>query len=187
LVAGESALPSAQGLVELLDGALWEANRTLLRIAAEEPDCAGMGATAVAGLVFDKTVAICHVGDCRAYHHTSGTLRRVTRDQTLAQRLVDLGTLTEEEASQHPSASQVAQALGRHYDLEPSRQTLELAGGDWLVLSCDGLHAHLDESAIGGVIERARQPSELAQTLIEGVNAAGGSDNCTVIAVRVVG
>ena len=93
-----------------------------------------------------------------------------------------LGTLTERQARTHPSASQVTQALGRQYDIEPSRQTLALAADDVLVLACDGLHAHLDEEALAAVV--AKYPEGPASALVEAANAAGGSDNCTVIVAR---
>jgi protein phosphatase len=184
LVAGEEALPTAEALVEALDFVLWEAHRAIARAAADEPGCAGMGATAVVGAIFNGITAICHVGDCRAYHLRDGVLRRLTRDQTLRQRLVDLGQLSETEAQRHSSAGQVTQALGRQYDLEPSRQTLELVAGDVLLLACDGLHAQLSDAEIHDSLRRADEPDRLAQALIERADAAGGLDNCTVIVVQ---
>ena len=182
LVAGVEPLPDEAGFLEMLDLALWEANRAVHRIASEDPALAGMGATGIAVLVCDGTAAICHVGDCRAYLFRAGELRTLTQDQTLARRMVELGTLTERQARTHPSASQVTQALGRQYDIEPSRQTLALAPDDLLVLACDGLHAHLDEAAVAAVL--AKRPGEPASALVEAANAAGGSDNCTVVVGR---
>jgi protein phosphatase len=181
LVAGIEPLPDEAGFLEMLDLALWEANRSVHRVASENPSLAGMGATAVAALVCDGTATICHVGDCRAYLFRAGSVRALTQDQTLARRMVELGTLTERQARTHPSAGQVTQALGRQYDIEPSRLTLALAAGDALVLACDGLHAHLDESAVAAVLGR----HAAAAALVEAANAAGGSDNCTVVVGRV--
>ena len=182
LVAGVEPLPDEAGFLEMLDLALWEANRAVHRAASEDSALAGLGATGVAALVCDGTAAICHVGDCRAYLFRAGELQTLTQDQTLARRMVELGTLTERQARTHPSASQVTQALGRQYDIEPSRQTLALAPDDLLVLACDGLHAHLDEAAVAAVL--AKRPGEPASALVEAANAAGGSDNCTVVVGR---
>jgi protein phosphatase len=187
LAAGEEALPTAEGLVEALDFALWEAHRAVARAAAAESGCEGMGATAVAALVLDGVAAVCHVGDCRAYHFRSGTLRQLTRDQTLAGRLVELGQLGEEEARRHPSASQVTQALGGQHDLEPSRQALELAAGDVLLLACDGLHTQVDDRELAALVGRGGGPDELAARLVARADEAGGSDNCTVVALRLEG
>ena len=183
LVAGVEPLPDDAGFLEMLDLAIWEANRAIHRVATDEPTLTGMGATGVAVLVGNTTMAICHVGDCRAYLCRAGAVRVLTQDQTLARRMVELGTLTERQAKTHPSASQVTQALGRHFDIEPSRQTMSLLANDVLVLACDGLHAHLDEAAIASIL--AKHPDDAASALVEAANAAGGSDNCTVIVARV--
>jgi protein phosphatase len=101
--------------------------------------------------------------------------------------MVELGMLSESEARHNRAASQVTQALGRQYELEPSRQTLELQPGDWLVLACDGLHAHLGPERLAEVIAPARDPAELAEALVRRADEAGGSDNCTAIALHVAG
>jgi protein phosphatase len=145
-----------------------------------------MGATAITALVVDGMASICHVGDCRAYLHRGGVLEQKTQDQTIVRRMVDLGMLSEGEARIHRAASQVTQALGRQYELEPSRQTLELLAGDWLVLACDGLHAHLEPARLQEVIAAATDATALARLLVQHADDAGGSDNCTVIAVRCV-
>jgi protein phosphatase len=181
LVTGQEKLDDPERMLEALELALWEANRAVSRAAEEEPGCAGMGATAVAAVVVDGLAGICHVGDCRAYLHRGGELRQLTRDQTLVARMIELGTLTEREAKKHPAAHQVSQALGKQYDLEPSRQTLELQAGDRLVLACDGLHAHLDAEALAGVVREGADAAGLAAALVERADGAGGSDNCTVV------
>jgi protein phosphatase len=183
LLNGQEKPDDAEGLLDALDRALWEANRAISRAAEEETGCAGMGSTAVAALIVDGLAAICHVGDCRAYLHRDGELRQLTRDQTLVERMIDLGTLTEREARMHPAASQVTQALGKQYDLEPSRQTLELLAGDRLVLACDGLHAHLGAKELAEILEEEENTAGLAAMLVESANQAGGSDNCTVVVV----
>ncbi len=182
LVSGQET-GELEAMLDALDRALWEANRAVSRVAEEEPGCSGMGATAVAAIVFDNRAAICHVGDCRAYLHRAGAIEQLTRDQTLVERMLELGTLTEREAKRNPAANQVTQALGKQYDLEPSRQTVELKPGERLILACDGLHAHLDAAAIAAVCAEKEDPAELAAELVERANQAGGSDNCTVIVV----
>ncbi len=186
LVAAQETVNGGEALVEVLDNALWQANRAVAEVAQTEAGCAGMGATAVAALVVDRVAAVCHVGDCRAYLYRDGGLRQMTRDQTVVSRMVDLGQLSEKEARHHRAASQVTQALGRQFELEPSRQTIELRPGDTLVLACDGLHAHLDAEALGGLIALARDPAELADTLVRRADEAGGSDNCTVIVLAAL-
>jgi PPM family protein phosphatase len=165
--------------------ALQEANRGVLAQARGEPACKGMGATAAVVLVWDGLVLVGHVGDCRVYHQHAGRLTRVTKDQTLVARMVELGTLSPKEALHHPARNEVYQAIGRQPVLEPAAHQLRVVPGDWLLVACDGLHAHLDDPALQAEVGKAAPSAGvLAQQLVDLVNQRGGSDNCTVVAVR---
>ncbi len=178
LVTGDSWIDELAS--EAVDLALWDANRAILRAAEEDASCEGMGATAVAAWLSGGNLALCHVGDCRAYLLHGGELVRLTEDQTLARRMVEMGALKASEADRHPAASQVSQALGRQADLEPSRLTRVLEPGDVLLLCCDGLHGQVDDEAI----RQALPADDAAQRLVRLADEAGGADNCTVAVVR---
>jgi protein phosphatase len=99
--------------------------------------------------------------------------------------MVELGQLTPEEAALHPRRNEVTQALGKHFDIQPARYELTVAAGDRLIVATDGLSAHLDDSALLGLVDQSPpSASALAGRLLETVNARGGSDNCTVVVVR---
>ncbi len=172
--------------------ALADAIATAIRVAnravheqGQKPGCKGMGATAAVVVVWEGQVLIGHVGDCRVYHGTGGKLRQVTKDQTLVARMVEMGKLTEEEALTHPHRNEVTQALGRHPDIQPAPYKVEIIPGDWLVVACDGLHAHVDEKLLADTLRNAvPSAAALANQLVELANKRGGSDNCTVVAVR---
>ena len=167
-----------------VERAIREANEEVHAHAAADPACKGMGATAAVVLVRDGRVVIGHVGDCRVYHHRGGRLTQVTRDQTLVARMVELGQVTPERALRHPARNEVTQAVGRRADIEPAHYRLDLAAGDRLLVSCDGLTAHVEaaqlEKVLNGPVASAYQ---LARQLVELADERGGSDNCTVIAV----
>jgi protein phosphatase len=184
LVGGGHAEPAGTGLADALERALRDANAAVRRASEAEAACAGMGATVAAALVRDDRAAIAHVGDCRVYHARAGELTQVTRDQTLVARMVELGQLSAREAQVHPAASQVTQALGRQGTLVPSRHALSLEAGDWLLLACDGLHAHIDAAELREAVTEAAGPAALAQELVRRADESGGSDNCTVVALR---
>jgi serine/threonine protein phosphatase PrpC len=81
----------------------------------------------------------------------------------------------------------VTQAVGRHGRLEPARYEVALNRGDWLVASCDGLQAHVEDRALQEAIAKAgSSASGLANSLVDLANLGGGSDNCTVVAVHCV-
>jgi protein phosphatase len=174
-------------LAEALVRALREANGVVHRAGQADPASRGMGATAAAALVWDGQALVSHVGDCRVYHQRADGLVQVTRDDTVAARLVEMGKMTEAEARTHPEAAQVTQAIGRRPEVQPSRQRVALAPGDWLIVACDGLQANLGLKDLEEEVFRAgTAAAELARALVRRADERGGSDNCTVVAVRCV-
>jgi protein phosphatase len=186
-LSGQVKGPAPNVLAETLNYALLEANREVYRQAQADSASRGMGATAAAVLIWNGLALFGHVGDCRVYHHqgSSRVCQQVTRDHTLVARMVDLGKLTAKEARNHPARNEVDRAIGRQLEVEPSRQQLQLAPGDWLIVACDGLHAHMDGFDLQEEIGKATgSAGTLAQLLVDLANQRGGSDNCTVVAVR---
>jgi protein phosphatase len=173
------------GLAASIDAAMKEANRAVLQAAAADRKYKGMGATAAVVVVWNGRVVIGHVGDCRVYHQHAGQLRPVTRDQTLVNRMVELGQLTPQEAAGHPAGNEVLQAIGARAALDPAHYKLKLAPGDWLLVACDGLHAQVDDRTIQETVGRAPPSAALlANRLVDLADQSGGADNCTVVAVR---
>jgi serine/threonine protein phosphatase PrpC len=173
------------GIANAIAAALREANRAVWNTAQQDAACKGMGATAAVAVVWEAELFIGHVGDCRVYHQRGGRLTQVTRDQTLVARMVELGQLTPQQALIHRARNEITNAIGTASTLDPAPYQVKLALGDWLIVACDGLHAHLDEAALQSEIASAIDSAvQLAQRLIERDNERGGSDNCTVVAVR---
>jgi serine/threonine protein phosphatase PrpC len=176
---------TAPRLTEAMRRALQDANRAVHAEAQKRPEWRGMGATVAAVLVADGQAVIGHVGDCRVYHASAERLRQVTCDQTLVARMVELGQLSEEEARAHPSRNEVTHAIGRHPDLAPAFHEVKLATGDWLLAASDGLHAHLSRRELQGVLDQSPVFAiALANHLVRLADQGGGSDNCTVAAIR---
>jgi protein phosphatase len=178
-----SQAATPEDVAALLDKAIKSANAAVLQQAQSDPHCQGMGATLAAVVVNDDQVRIGHVGDCRVYFVRAGDLKQVTRDQTLVARMVDLGTLTPEEARLHPQRNEVTQAVGKHPDIRPEAYQLQFRAGDWLLIASDGLHAHVDETGLLAAVLEAKSPGGLAQHLVSLADEGGGSDNCTVVAI----
>ena len=184
-LVGTGEAPSLPSLAEQVDAAVKTANRAVFQRSQQDASCRGMGATAVVVLVWEGTALIGHVGDCRVYHLHNDRLAQVTRDQTLVARMVELGKLTPAEALTHPQRNEVTQAVGRGADLRPAAHQVKLSAGDWLIVACDGLQAHVDDRRLAdAIVEAGPSASGLASYLVELANKGGGSDNCTVVAVR---
>jgi protein phosphatase len=184
-LSGQLKDTSVAGLSGHIASAIKEANRAVHQKSKAEPAFKGMGATAAAVLVWNGQVLIGHVGDCRVYHHRAGKLTQVTKDQTMVARMVELGTLTPEEAVDHPARNEVTQAVGAHADITPAAYQLAMVPGDTLVVACDGLQAHVTDRMLADAIRKTGYSAAiLANELVELANKGGGTDNCTVAAIN---
>ena len=163
---------------------LREVNQQIYRFSRSPQGKRGMGCTCELLYLHGAQAVIAHVGDSRTYHYSGGQLRQLTRDQTLVNRLVELGHLTPEEAEHHPRKNELQQALGAQPFVEPQTLSLTVQPGDWLILCSDGLTNHVDDATLAEMIQRADSAEMCARRLINLANAYGGSDNTTVIAVR---
>jgi protein phosphatase len=165
-----------------VEKSLREANRVVHQQANSEARYKGMGATAAVVVIWDGWAFFSHVGDCRVYLCRGAKLSQLTEDQTLVARMVALGQLTAEEATHHEARNEVTQAIGTRPAIEPSRSDHALARGDFLVLACDGLTAHLETPIVQQVLNRPGVTAQYgANQLVTMADEAGGSDNCTVV------
>jgi serine/threonine protein phosphatase PrpC len=173
-------------LPDALADAVAEANDTIGFVAGCRPTLAGMSTTLTAvALADDGGYVLANVGDSRTYLLRDGALRRLTRDDSLVQLLIDRGQLTEDEARGHPQRSLVTAALDGAPRERARAATLEARAGDRLLLCSDGLSDSLDDDAIG---ELLREPDRdaCAEHLVERALAAGARDNVSVVVADVV-
>jgi serine/threonine protein phosphatase PrpC len=159
-----------------------EANRLVLQRASGDPALAGMGTTLTAVLAgTGGRVHVAHVGDSRAYLLRNGELTQLTRDQTVVQRLVDEGRITQQEAEIHPQRSILTNALGVDREIQVDEAAYELTPGDRLLLCSDGLSGMVPEDEIRRILREREDPQAACDALVEAANAAGGQDNITVV------
>ncbi len=162
-----------------------EANTRIHELSRSDRDRAGMGTTLTAAYVGECEVSIAHVGDSRAYLLREGELRRLTRDHSLVQALIDQQELTEEEAPYHPGRSIITRALGPEPDVEVETRTHRAQDGDVVLLCSDGLTSMVGEDAVGDVLRSSSSLRAAGRGLIAAANEAGGRDNITVVLFRL--
>ncbi len=174
---------------KLLEAALRHANKEVFTAArAPGKGRRGMGCTAEAVYVDGQNIVVGHVGDSRTYHLSSGRLTQLTRDQTLVNRLVELGQLTEEEAEEHPRKNELQQAIGGQPDVMPGVSSAKLKRGDWVLVCSDGLTNHIPTRDLEKMLTRetAGSAEEAARRLLNLVNLRGATDNATIVVIRAV-
>ena len=163
------------------------ANARIHRMASEQPEYRGMGTTAtIAGLLGD-TIYVAQVGDSRAYVIRDGKARQITKDQSLMQRLIDAGEITEEEAEQSERRNIILQALGPEPTIRTDVTHQQLRRGDTIVLCSDGLSGLVRSEEIARVVSFEPDLKKVCKRLIDRANENGGPDNITVVVARVEG
>jgi len=173
--------------VRSIKAAAKSANEQIHAYASAHAEYRGMGTTAtIAGLLGD-TLYIAQVGDSRAYLVRRGIARQITKDQSLMQKLVEAGELTEEEAEHSERRNIILQALGPELRIRVDLTHQTVRQGDFLVLCSDGLSSQVNKDAIADVVTNEDSIEAACQKLIDLANAKGGPDNITVIIARFEG
>lgn len=163
------------------------ANDRIHRYALEHPGSRGMGTTATVVGVFGGRLHLAQVGDSRAYLVRQGLAVQLTKDQSLIQRLIDAGELTEEQAAQSERRNIILQALGPDPRVRVDVTYQDIRRGDLLILCSDGLSGLVKRDEIADVATEQPDVQAIGRRLISLANERGGPDNITVVAVRFEG
>ncbi len=180
-------LPTSEAFATALRDATVEANTRIHDFAKQHPEHRGMGTTAtVAGLLGD-TLYVAQVGDSRAYLVRDGSAKQLTKDQSLMQRLVEAGEMTQEQAESSDRRNIILQALGPepHVTIDLTHQRLRR--GDTLILCSDGLSGLVRIDEMTRIAAESPDVGSMCQRLIDRANELGGPDNITVVAATFDG
>jgi len=163
------------------------ANGRLHAFAKAHPEVRGMGTTTTAVGVLGDQAFLSQVGDSRAYLIRDGEAVQLTKDQSLMQRLVEAGELTEEEAAQSERRNIILQALGPDAKVKVDLTHQDVRRGDVLVLCSDGLSGQVKKEEIAAIAGGTRDVAAACDKLIALANERGGPDNITVVLARFDG
>jgi protein phosphatase len=179
---------SPQQFAARLKEAVEQANGRINDYARQHPELRGMGTTTTAVGVLQDHLYLTQVGDSRAYLVRGGQAIQLTKDQSLMQRLVDAGELTEEEAERSERKNIILQALGPDARVRVDLTHQEIRRGDMIVLCSDGLSGQVRREEIAAAVGNGDKdlPAVCAE-LIALANERGGPDNITVVVARLSG
>ena len=170
-----------ESLSKLVKDAIEYANMIVYEKAQEDPELHDMGTTLDACLIYNNKVFIGHVGDSRVYRIRKNIMRRLTTDHSYVEKLLKEGTITKEEAYNHPKKNMLMKALGCSALVEPDVLCKGFLKDDILLMCSDGLTNMLRESEIYSLL--LNNPNTPEEALIENANTLGGYDNITTIIV----
>jgi protein phosphatase len=181
----ESCILTSEGILTLLVAAIGLANQALLQKANGNPDLKGMASTVVSAVVVNGILHVAWLGDSRAYLFRDATLRRISRDHSHIQDLLDAEVISPEEAKEHPCAHVIHRYLGHPGPLEVETRLHQLLPSDLILLCTDGLTDVVSDEQIAELLrdwDANRYSIELLpKRLTERSLREGTQDNVTVM------
>lgn len=170
-----------QSLIQLVASSMEYANMVVYEKSKEEKELEGMGTTLEVCLIYNNKVYLGHVGDSRIYRIRKEVIRKLTKDHSYVQQLVEDGKITREEATNHPKKNMLTKALGCTPYVEPDIRARNVEKGDIIIMCSDGLTNMVTEQEI---FEAVKENAEKApEVLVQKANNAGGYDNITVVTI----
>ena len=169
-------------IIELIKNAIQYANMVVFEKSKTVQELEGMGTTLDICFIYNNKVYIGHVGDSRVYRIRGNIMRKLTKDHSYVQQLVEDGKITREEANNHPKKNMLLKALGCTAYVEPDIRARNIETGDILMMCSDGLTNMVEEKQIYQVIRE--NPETAPKILVDLANEAGGYDNITVITIK---
>ncbi|MBO4913698.1 MAG: Stp1/IreP family PP2C-type Ser/Thr phosphatase [Oscillospiraceae bacterium] len=161
-----------------------EANRAVYERSLEDPTLHGMGTTLVSAIVSPDSAVVCNVGDSRAYIIDDDGIRRVTRDHSVVESLVESGDITREEARTHPNRNLVTRALGPDKSVECDSFTVKIKSGNSILLCSDGLIVTVEDYELQNIISSEADGAEALNKLLVLALSRGAPDNVTAVLIR---
>ena len=173
-------------IASLLLHAVQRANEVIYQqIDVEDKTSFGaMGSTCTAAVLQNNVAYIANVGDSRAYMIRQGQIRQISQDHSWVAEQVRAGKLTQEQAHGHARGNIITRCLGTSTSIEVDVFIEPVQDGDTLLLCSDGLTNFLSNEELAAFVEQY-EGQESVDQLIACANERGGTDNITVIVVRI--
>ena len=171
-------------LTEIVGEAIMDANAQVYAVAR---GCGSdMGSTLTVVLVRGALAIVANVGDSRTYHWHDGTLRQLTTDHSVVERLVATGVIDSREAAFHPQRGVLYRSLGDRASVEVDVLSLPLSPGDRLLLCCDGVWESLEDDGLEEVMLLETEPQQACEEISRRALEAGASDNVSIVVVSAL-
>jgi serine/threonine protein phosphatase PrpC len=168
-----------------LELAALECHRRILQRAEDDPNLHGMATTLTLWIGVWPRSYLLQVGDSRCYVLHKGELTQISRDQTMAQELIDLGVLARDDAAKTRWANVLSSSLGGP-QTEPVVHRLKQSWGNVGMLCSDGLTKHVPDEKIRDRLRTMVSARQVCETLVQDALDGGGTDNITVVVGRTL-
>ncbi|MTI69941.1 MAG: Stp1/IreP family PP2C-type Ser/Thr phosphatase [Firmicutes bacterium] len=170
---------------KFINNSLNKANEAILAHSLNNEKCNGMGTTITMVYLTKEEIFVGHVGDSRAYLLREKSLKQLTHDHSLVAELVRNGSITQEEAINHPQKNIITRALGTDKDVKVDILSREIEEDDIIMLCTDGLTNMVSDKEITEIILQNKNIEKASKALTMTANKLGGSDNTTVMLIKI--
>ena len=144
-----------------------------------------MGTTVVIGQIADDRFYVAHVGDSRCYRVRKGEIKQITRDHSLLEDYKEARPgMSDEEQRKFPHKNVITRALGMRDTVQVDIASEEIQDGDIFLLCSDGLSGMVSDAALPEYLKLDADLDDAVNKLVGAANAAGGTDNITVLALE---
>jgi serine/threonine protein phosphatase PrpC len=171
--------------IEALEAAAEQCHGELVRRGQENSEFLGMATTLTLYLGVWPRAYLLQVGDSRCYLLRGTDLIQITRDQTMAQELIDMGVLSRTDAGASKLAHTLSSSIGGR-QTAPVVTRMDLAWGNVVLLCSDGLTRHVSDDRIRQHLSKMTSSRQVCEDLVQEALDDGGSDNITVIVRRAI-
>ena len=166
--------------INALQDAAMKAHAAVLARAEKEEDKGRMATTLTLWFGVWPWYYLLQVGDSRYYLYRDGKLSQLTRDQTMAQDLVDQGVWTRAVGERSRLANVLSSAIGG----QTAAPVVTRLKADWdnvHLLCSDGLTKHVSDEKIAERLREMTSSQAACEQLLQDALDGGGSDNITII------
>lgn len=178
----DKSIESKELLLDLVRAGSQYANMVVYEKASQNQKLSNMGTTLDICLMYQNKAFISHIGDSRIYRLRDKFFRKLTKDHSYVQQLVDEGKITKEESETHPKKNMLMKALGVTPFIEPDTMIKGFMKDDVILMCSDGLTNMVPEEEIYRIIKE--NPTDSTKMLIQRANDLGGADNITAIIIK---
>ncbi len=170
--------------IQILEDSIQNAHLAIIQSAQKDPQLSKMGSTVVAAILEPNVTHFSNIGDSRAYLINEKQVLQISYDHSLVAEMVRIGSLTPEEAQQHPRRNVLTLSLSaQRQEVKPYTASIAIHKGDVILLCTDGLWGVVPETKIQEAV-LTLPPQVAAERLVELANENEAPDNISVIIAR---
>ena len=165
----------------ILLNAVKYANNEIYEISQKNDKCKGMGTTITGCFIKGDMIQVVNVGDSCCFSIKDNEIKKVTKDHSWVQELIDAGAITEEEGRVHPKKNIITRALGTNSSVKIDIFNIDKNESSMFLLCSDGLSNEVRKEEMIEIVNKCKDFNEACEKLVDLAKSRGGQDNITVL------